>query len=323
LREGLWLATDYASKAAVESIARKRAALTNAAVSAENIPDFTKADRFESLAKITHSKLDEGAWTARMVKHSAIFNAYPEVLASGVEFHFNQDTTYYLDTDGTALRYADDAAWIFARAEGQSADGMVLRDTLATPAFNLSKLPPDDELHASITALARNIKALVNAPGGIVLVRFCLNRSSGTFVGAIAGDNLALPANRFHRIVRLISSQANSTDAPARACCRVDRCGGRSLRRLPIRQAACGLYPFDFEGVKPTPVAVIQRACSRPSPRVALDQNHLPQWTWAFSGGFWPPRPPAIYSSSPRRLRMAEPKPASQMCKERDRPTAC
>ena len=51
LREGLWLATDYAYKAAVESIARKRAALTNAAVSSEKIPDFTKADRFESLAR--------------------------------------------------------------------------------------------------------------------------------------------------------------------------------------------------------------------------------------------------------------------------------
>jgi TldD protein len=99
LRQGLWLATDYAFKAAVESIARKRAALTNAAVSAEKLPDFTKADRFESLAKIARSKLDEAAWTTRMIKHSAIFNDYPEVLASGVEFHFNQDTTFYLDTD--------------------------------------------------------------------------------------------------------------------------------------------------------------------------------------------------------------------------------
>ena len=78
-----------------------------------------------------------------MAKHSAIFNAYPEVLASGVEFHFNQDTTYYLDTEGTALRYPDDVAWIYARAEGQSPDGMVLRDTLATPAFTLAKLPSE------------------------------------------------------------------------------------------------------------------------------------------------------------------------------------
>ena len=135
LREGLWLGTDYAYKAAVESIARKRAALTNAAAPADKLPDYTRADKFESLAKITRTKVDEAAWAARMAKHSAIFNAYPEVLASGVEFHFNQDTTYYLDTEGTALRYPDDAAWIYARAEGQSPDGMVLRDTLATPAL--------------------------------------------------------------------------------------------------------------------------------------------------------------------------------------------
>ena len=80
-----------------------------------------------------------------MVKHSAIFNAYPEVLASGVEFHFNQDTTYYLNTEGTALRYPDDVAWIFARAEGQAPDGMVVRDTLSMPAFTLAKLPSEAE----------------------------------------------------------------------------------------------------------------------------------------------------------------------------------
>ncbi len=139
LREGLWLGTDYAYKAAVESIARKRAALTNAAAPTDKLPDYTRADKFESLAKVTRTKVDEAAWASRMAKHSAIFNAYPEVLASGVEFHFNQDTTYYLDTEGTALRYPDDVAWIYARAEGQSPDGMVLRDTLAMPAFTLAR----------------------------------------------------------------------------------------------------------------------------------------------------------------------------------------
>ena len=42
LRENLWLATDHAFKAAVESIARKRAALTNAAAPAEKLADFSK-----------------------------------------------------------------------------------------------------------------------------------------------------------------------------------------------------------------------------------------------------------------------------------------
>ena len=40
----------------------------------------------KSIAKVTRKKIDESAWTARTVKLSAIFNAYPEVLSSGVEF---------------------------------------------------------------------------------------------------------------------------------------------------------------------------------------------------------------------------------------------
>src|SRR5665811_1651410 len=75
-------------------------------------------------------------------------------------------TTYYLDTEGTALRYTDDVSWIYARAEGQSPDGMVLRDTLATPAFTPAALPSQRETDASLTALADNIKALAQAPAG-------------------------------------------------------------------------------------------------------------------------------------------------------------
>ncbi len=42
LRQNLWLATDQSYKSALESIARKRAALRNLSV-VEKLPDFAKA----------------------------------------------------------------------------------------------------------------------------------------------------------------------------------------------------------------------------------------------------------------------------------------
>src|SRR6185503_769958 len=48
LREGLWLGTDHAYKAAVESIARKRAALTNSAAPTEKLADFSKTSPVQS-----------------------------------------------------------------------------------------------------------------------------------------------------------------------------------------------------------------------------------------------------------------------------------
>ena len=53
LREALWLATDHAYKAAVESIARKRAALNSVAESQEKLKDYSKAEPVSSLAKLT------------------------------------------------------------------------------------------------------------------------------------------------------------------------------------------------------------------------------------------------------------------------------
>ena len=70
MRENLWLGTDHAYKAAVESIARKRAALTNAAAPTEKLADYSNAEPVKSLPKVVRAKFDEAAWKARVIKHS-------------------------------------------------------------------------------------------------------------------------------------------------------------------------------------------------------------------------------------------------------------
>ena len=329
LREGLWLATDHAYKAAVESIARKRAALTNAAAPTVKLPDYTKADRFESLAKVMRGKLDEAAWTARIVKHSAIFNAYPEVLASGVEFHFNQDTTYYLDTEGTALRYADDAAWIFARAEGQSPDGMVLRDTLATPAFAPEQIPADDDVRMSITELARNIKALLQAPVGEAFVGPVLfePQAAAQLLAQLLGDNLHIPRKPVSDPNRPVNVFASEFDG---------RTGSRvlpewmdvvddSTQTTYQGKVLAGYYPFDFEGVRPKPVTVIEKGVLKTFLTTRQPTKNLPT-----SNGH--ARFPSAFGVRAAAIGNLFVKPSQstaladlkarliQMCKERDKP---
>lgn len=329
LREGLWLGTDYAYKAAVESIARKRAALTNAAAPGDKLPDFTKADKVESLAKVTRAKVDEAAWSARMAKHSAIFNTYPEVLASGVEFHFNQDTTYYLDTEGTALRYPGDAVWIYARAEGQSPDGMVLRDTFATPAFTLAQLPSDNETQASLTALAGNIKALVQAPPGEGYVGPVLfePRAAAQLLAQLLGDNLHIPRKPVSDPSRPVNVIASEFEG---------RTGSRVLpewmdvvddptQTIYQGKTLAGYYPFDFEGVKPKTVTVIEKGVLKTFLTTRQPAKNLPA-----SNGH--ARFPAGFGTRAAAIGNLFVKPAQstpladlkarllQMCKERDKP---
>jgi hypothetical protein len=281
------------------------------------------------MAKVTHTKVDEAAWSARMAKHSAIFNAYPEVLASGIEFHFNQDTTYYLDTEGTALRYPDDAAWIYARAEGQSADGMVLRDTLTTPAFTLAQIPLEQETDASLTAVARNIKALTQAPAGEGYVGPVLfePQAAAQLLAQLLGDNLHIqrkPVSDPSRPVNMIASEYEG------------RTGSRVLPEWldvvddPTQtthqgKTLAGYYPFDFEGVKPQAVTVIQKGVLKTFLTTRQPAKNLPS-----SNGH--ARFPVGFGTRGAAIGNLFVKPAQstpladlktrliQMCKERDKP---
>jgi TldD protein len=329
LRESLWLATDHAYKAAVESIARKRAALTNAAASAEKLADFSPAQPVQSFSKVTPTKFDENAWKARIIRHSAIFDAYPEVLASGVEFHFNQDASYYLNTEGTALRYRDDAAWIFARAEGQAPDGMVLRDALTTPALTLAQVPPEAELHDSLKAMARNIQTLLQAPMGESFVGPALFEpaAAAQLLAQLLGDNLRTPRKPIsdpNRPLNLVGSEfegrTGSRVLPEWLDV-VDDPTQSSYQGKPL----AGYYEFDFEGVKAQAVPVIQKgvlksflATRQPIKNAAGSNGHA-----RFPAGFGT-RAAAIGNLF---VKPAESTPLAdlksrliQICKERDKP---
>ena len=329
LRECLWLATDHAYKAAVESIARKRAALTNAAAPAEKLADFSPAQPAQSLFNVTPTKFDEAAWKARIIRHSAIFDSYPEVLACGVEFHFNRDACYYLNTEGTALRYRDDAAWIFARAEGQAPDGMVLRDALATPALTLAQVPSETELQDSLKAIARNVQTLLKAPVGESFVGPALFEpaAAAQLLAQLLGDNLRTPRKPIsdpNRPLNLVGSEfegrTGSRVLPEWIDV-VDDPTQSSYRGKPL----AGSYQFDFEGVKAQAVPVIQKGVLK-----TFLSTRQPVKSAAGSNGH--ARFPAGFGTRAAAIGNLFVKPAEstpladlkarliQMCKERDKP---
>ena len=329
LREGFWLATDHAYKAAVESIARKRAALTNTAANTDKVADFSKAEASQSLDRISRVSLDEAAWTARTVKLSAIFNGYPEVLASHVEFHLNQDISYLLNTEGSELRFRDDAAWFFVRAEGQASDGMALRETLAATALEVAKLPPESALQQSVTEVASHIQALVKAPVGESFLGPALfePQAAAQLLAQLLGDNLHIqrkPVSDPNRPVNVIPSEFEGrmgsrvlpewmdvTDDPTQAAWQ-----GKALS---------GYYPFDFEGVKPKAVSLIEKGVLRgllttrqPSKNQPTSNGHA-----RFPAGFGTTAAAIgnLLVKAGQTSPMADLKTRLlQMCKERDKP---
>jgi hypothetical protein len=165
LRRYLWLATDTAYKSAIEAISRKRAALRNLTVS-EQLNDFAHVEPVHIIHNFQKLTLDEDAWADRVRKLSAIFDRYPDVEASGIEFNAGDGGYYLVNSEGTEVRVPDRTAYLRARAVAQAPDGMGVRDAVAFQAVEAARLPGDAELSSRIQTLAQNVVALAKAPKG-------------------------------------------------------------------------------------------------------------------------------------------------------------
>ena len=262
-RQCLWLATDRAYKTALESMSRKRAALNNVAATSEKLADFSPADPVKSIAQVTRKKIDEAAWTSRVLKLSSVFNAYPEVLASEVEFQAIDGVTYLVNSEGEAIRYGDSLAWLYAKAEGQAPDGMPLRGAASFQALGLEKLAPETEIRRAFTDLAETIRALAHAPAGAAFSGPTLfePQAAAQLFAQLLGDNLRVPrkplaepgrpvnfvASEFETKIgsRILPDWMDVTDDPTQASWR-----GKAL---------AGYYTFDLEGVPPKAARAVEK----------------------------------------------------------------
>lgn len=263
-RTELWLSTDRAFKTAVESMARKRASLNNsAASSAEPLPDFSKTTPIVNIGKVTKPKLDDGAWSARAARLAAVLADYKEVLSSGLEMQLIEGPTTYMNSEGTAVRYNDDMYWIYAKAEGQAPDGMLLHDALSIQSLDLDKFPSEAEMRKAFTEVGEDVRALVKAPAaesysGPVLME---PRAAAQLLAQLLGDNLRVPR-------RPLSDPGRNTPfAPSEFETRI---GGRVLpesfdvvddatQSSYNNRALAGFYPFDMEGVPPKRISVVEK----------------------------------------------------------------
>jgi hypothetical protein len=263
LRDALWLSTDTAYKTAIESMSRKRAALNAAAAQADRLPDFSRVEPVKSLHKIVHHKFDDDAWTARTVKLSALFGAVPDVMASGIDLQILDGATWLLTNEGTELRYDDSLGRLYARAEGQAPDGMIVRDAISFQSIEIDKFPSDPEMRAGLTSVAENIRALVHAPVGESFSGPTLfePQAAAQLLAQLLGDNLRAPRKPLAEPGRNINFLPSELDT---------KIGSRILPDWmdivddPTKSTwqgkpLVGFYQWDLEGVPGKTVSVVEK----------------------------------------------------------------
>ena len=165
LRRYFWLEADSAYKSAVEAISRKRAALRNLTQS-EKLNDFAHAEPVRSVRDFRRLAIDEDAWTNQVRALSAVLAQYPEIKNSSVELDASEGGTYVVNSEGSQVREPESVVLLRVRASAQAPDGMTVRDAVTFHALDAARMPSDAEMNRGITALAKNVVALAQAPKG-------------------------------------------------------------------------------------------------------------------------------------------------------------
>ena len=261
IRQAFWLATDRAYKGAEEAIARKRSSLKNVNLP-EQLPDFSKAEPVQAILSIRRTPAKEAVWENKIVWLSRIFADYPQILSSSLEFESVQSNDYLVNSEGTALRYPEDLAFIRARAYAQAPDGTPIRDAAVFQAFDVNGLPSETDLRRGIADLAEHVTALAKAPPGETYAGPVLLEApaAAQLFGQLLGDNL--------KIVRKPISDPGR-QPPHFESELENRMGARILPEWmdvvddPTQiewhgHKLFGAYQYDMEGVSPKPLSLIE-----------------------------------------------------------------
>lgn len=165
IRQYLWLATDSAYKGSLQSIARKRAALRSVTMT-DQLPDFSPASKFTLLKDYEPVQFDEKIWIERTRRVSAIFNGFPTLRSSLVEFSAVDGLHRFVNTEGTEIRQPSSVGSVQIRASAQAPDGMIVRDSALFYTGNISKMFPEAELETAARAVGEQVTKIAAAPAG-------------------------------------------------------------------------------------------------------------------------------------------------------------
>lgn len=260
LRRQIWLATDGAYKHALETLAKKRAALKDR--TREELPDFAPEEPHVHLAELTAVQLDADAPAELARGLSAIFRERPGIDDSEVTASQGMRRTHYVNSEGTAFRYERPAAMVQVLAKTQAADGTVLQDFETFYEYEWSDLPDAETLEANVRGmadalLARREAASVPRYSGPVL--FEGQAAAELFAQVLVPRLLAVrvPLGEDARMDGFTSALRNPFE---------DRIGARVLPRfldvlddptLAAREFK-GSYPVDDDGIAAAPLTLVE-----------------------------------------------------------------
>lgn len=158
LRREIWLATDSAYKEALEALAQKRATLQTQ-TRTEDTADFTTEEPLSLVGEPTPAppRLEELESVARALSGS--FRGMPDVFESSATAAFRDQTTFYVNSEGSTFVRHDPAASVVVHAQTQANDGAPLQDFLSAKGPSWPGIGDLESLQEQVQAMGASLAA--------------------------------------------------------------------------------------------------------------------------------------------------------------------
>lgn len=259
LRHRIWLVTDQAYKAATESLTSKQAMLKQYSVE-QPVDDFAKTTPLQSVGPLARLDYSPDRWRKTLEDTTRLYRKYPDVQSFDAAVKFTAVNEYLVNSEGTVTREGHTTYSLTLSASTQAPDGMRLDRSPYYMYARPNELPSDAQVIADAEKMLTTLVKLRQAPiveeeyrGPVV---FYADAADDVFAGLVGANVLGRkPAPG--RPARTTGAFANSyksrvlpdfltiVDDPT-----LKEFQGHSL---------VGTYQTDSEGVKATPVTLIEK----------------------------------------------------------------
>ncbi len=163
IKNRIWLETDRAYRAAAERLIKIRTNSEVKVAEQDASSDFSSEPPVIHSEAVPHGRFSD-QWNERVRKLSEKFADYPGILTSNVAVAYQEETKYFVNSEGSRLQHGRGFARVAITAQAKAMDGTDLATGETFEATDPAGLPRDEVLADAVDRVAKNLKALLVAP---------------------------------------------------------------------------------------------------------------------------------------------------------------
>lgn len=164
IKNKIWYATDKVYKNAIENYEKAK---SNSAVKVEQedkSADFSKEDPVQFAETANKLEVNRDKWLNLVNRLSSLFNSDPLIYTGSVSFVLENKTKYFINSEGSKLKFNESNVRVFVYAKTKATDGMSLPLYESYFAFTPEGLPIESKIESDIQNIISLLKELRDAP---------------------------------------------------------------------------------------------------------------------------------------------------------------